>query len=62
MEVKVTVSPDGSTEIEVDGVKGTGCTKYTDAVIKALGGKVTSDKKKAEYHEKETATVKAGNK
>ena len=60
MEVRVTVSPDGSTEIEVDGVKGSGCTKYTDAVVKALGGNVLSDKKKPEYHEKADDTVKAG--
>ena len=60
MEVKVTVNPDGSTEIEVDGVKGAGCTKYTDAVIKALGGKVISDTKKPEYHEQADETVKAG--
>ncbi len=60
MEVKVTVSPDGSTEIEVNGVKGTGCTKYTDAIVKALGGDVTSDKKKPEYHEQAEDNVKAG--
>lgn len=60
MEVKVTVNPDGSTEIEVNGVKGSGCTQYTDAVVKALGGQVTSDTKKPEYHEKADNSVKAG--
>ena len=60
MEVKVTINEDGSTEIEVDGVKGQGCTKYTDAIIKALGGTVTSDKKKPEFYEKADENVKAG--
>jgi hypothetical protein len=60
MEVVVTVSPDGSTEMEVNGVKGEGCTKYTDAVIKALGGGVTSDKKKPDFYEKEDDNVKVG--
>tara|TARA_Y100000310_G_scaffold343665_1_gene452350 strand:+ start:4909 stop:5088 length:180 start_codon:yes stop_codon:yes gene_type:complete len=59
MEVKVTVNPDGTTEIEVDGIKGEGCTKYTDAVVKALGGKVTSDQKKPEFHEAAEDNVKA---
>jgi hypothetical protein len=58
MEVKVTINEDGSAEIEVNGVKGSSCTQYTDAVIQALGGKVTSDKKKPEYYEKDS--VKAG--
>ena len=60
MEVKVTVNPDGSTEIEVNGVKGEGCTKYTDAVIKALGGAVTSDEKKPDFYEKADDSIKVG--
>lgn len=60
MEVKVTVNPDGSTEIEVNGVKGEGCTKYTDAVVKALGGSVTSDEKKPEFYEQTDSSMKVG--
>ena len=60
MEVVVNVNPDGSTEIEVNGVKGEGCTKYTDAVIKALGGDVTSDEKKPDFYEKADDNVKVG--
>ena len=57
-EIKVTVSEDGSVEIDVNGVKGKSCEKYTEAITKALGGKITSDKKKPEYYEKNS--VKAG--
>lgn len=60
MEVVVTVNPDGSAEVEVNGVQGEGCTKYTDAVIEALGGDVTSDKKKPDFYEKADDNVKVG--
>lgn len=58
-KVTVTVNKDGTTEIDVDGVKGSGCQKYTDAVLKALGGSVIKDEKKPEFYEKSTDSVKA---
>lgn len=56
-QITVTVNRDGTTEIDVNGVKGTGCEKYTQAVLKALGGVVISDEKKPEYYEKSSNTV-----
>ena len=60
MEVKVIVNEDGTTEIEVDGVVGSGCTQYTQAVIKALGGQVTKDEKKPEYYQTDSSKVRGG--
>lgn len=57
MKVTVTINPDGTTNIDVDGVKGSGCEKYTEAVIKALGGKKVDDKKKPEYYQKGGSSV-----
>jgi hypothetical protein len=37
--IEVTIKPDGTTEIHVQGVKGMACTDITAALEKALGGK-----------------------
>lgn len=58
IEVKVVINEDGTVETEVNGVKGSGCTQYTDAVIRALGGEVIKDEKKKEYYESESTSVK----
>ena len=58
VEVKVTIHEDGSVDTEVNGVKGSGCTQYTDAVIKALGGEVIKEEKKPEFYETDSETVK----
>lgn len=50
-QVKVIVDPEGKVTMEVNGVVGTSCEKYTDAVKRALGGKVESEKEKASYYE-----------
>lgn len=56
--VTVTISNDGTVEVDVDGVKGDGCQKYTDAVLKALGGPVIKDEKKPEFYQKADNTVR----
>ena len=58
-KIKVTISDDGTVEVDVNGVKGSGCQKYTDAVLKALGGELLKDEKKPEYYESESNTVSA---
>jgi hypothetical protein len=40
-EIVVTISPAGETQVEVKGVKGTGCKALTDALEKSLGGVVS---------------------
>jgi hypothetical protein len=56
--------PPGATDvkIDVDGVKGKACTDITKTIEDALGGDVTSRKKKPEFFDKETHTekIKAG--
>ncbi len=49
-KITLLVNEDGSVQLEVEGVKGKGCTELTADVEKALGT-VTSVKKKAEYHQ-----------
>lgn len=59
IEVKVVVNEDGTVETEVNGVKGSGCTQYTNAVIKALGGEVIKEEKKPEYYQSDNTSVKS---
>ena len=49
MKITVTVNEDGTTEVDVEGVQGPACKTYTDAVMKALGGKLLEEKKKPEF-------------
>jgi hypothetical protein len=49
--VTITIAPDGSPTIQVNGVKGTSCKDVTKAVEKALG-KVARDKPTPEMLEK----------
>lgn len=60
-QITVTINRDGTTEIDVNGVKGSGCEQYTQAILKALGGVVISDEKKPEYYEQSTNTVSTKN-
>lgn len=47
-EILVTIRPDGSTKIDVQGACGPSCADLTRAIEQALGS-VTSDVKKSEY-------------
>ena len=58
-EVTVTINRDGTVEVDVNGVQGSGCQDYTDAVLKALGGEVIKDEKKPEFYQSQGGTVKA---
>lgn len=49
--VTVTIKPDGTSSIDVDGVKGSSCTNVTDALINAMGGTVLKDDKKPEFYQ-----------
>ena len=50
-KVTVTIAPDGTTSIEVEGVKGKGCVELTRDIEKALGS-VSKDTKTSEYRER----------
>lgn len=47
-KVTITIAPDGSPTIHVEGIKGPSCKDITRAVEKALGT-VKSDKNTAEF-------------
>ena len=51
--IKVTISPKGKIETEVQGVKGTGCTAILDALTAQIGTAV-EDRPTDEYYEAET--------
>lgn len=61
-EIEVTINPDGTTKIEVNGMQGSGCSLHTNALVQALGGKVVSDEKKPEFFqtEKDKEQIKQG--
>ena len=52
--IEVIIDEDGTTHVEVNGVVGSECEKYTEAIKKALGGAVVSEEKKPEYYQTET--------
>lgn len=61
-QIEVTVAPDGETKVEVKGcpgiILGKQCADLTKALESALGS-VTSDVKKPEFYQPQTATQKA---
>ena len=52
--VTVLIPPTGDVKVDVEGVKGTLCVDITKGIMDALGGDVTSSKKKPEFFDKET--------
>lgn len=57
-KITVTISNGGQVEVDVNGVKGPSCQKYTDAIVKAISGEVIKDEKKPEFYEKAANSVK----
>lgn len=57
-EIVFRMMPDGSREVEVNGVTGKACTKMTEKMMKELGKK-TSEKKKADYNKAEDKSKEA---
>ena len=55
MEVVVTIAPDGSAVIDVEGAVGKSCETVTEALARALGGGVTDVKHKDSYFVEEVA-------
>jgi hypothetical protein len=53
--VIITIAPDGTPTINVNGVKGKSCKDVTKTVERALGS-VVSDKETSEMYEKEQKT------
>jgi hypothetical protein len=60
-KIEVTINEDGTVDIDVNGVVGKACEKYTDALRQALGATVLSDNKKPEYYQAEQTKVKIKN-
>jgi hypothetical protein len=52
-EIRITINPDGTTEIDLKGYEGKGCGKITDELTKALGGEVIKRNQKCEYNKPE---------
>lgn len=54
-EIVFRMQPDGSREVEVNGVTGKNCAKMTEKMLKDLGKK-TDEKKKSDYNKVAVAT------
>lgn len=55
-EIEITIEPDGSTEIDLKGFHGKGCSEITDKLVKALEGEVVTRTPKAEYYKPKPKT------
>lgn len=56
--ITVVIPLGGEVTFDVEGVKGKACVDITKSIQDALGGDVTSSKKKPEYFDKETEKAK----
>ena len=48
-EIEITIDAEGSTEIDLKGFHGKGCSEITDLLTKSLAGDVVTRSPKAEY-------------
>jgi hypothetical protein len=49
--ITLTIDPEtAEVEVETAGYKGVGCAAVVEAFVKDYGGKVTDDRRKAEYN------------
>lgn len=55
-EIEITIDSGGSTEIDLKGFHGKGCSEITDALIKSLQGDVVTRSPKAEYYKPKPKT------
>lgn len=55
-EIEITINTDGSTEIDLKGYHGKGCSEITDKLVKALDGEVVDRTKKREYYKPKIKT------
>lgn len=56
--ITVTLPLGGEMSIDMDGVKGKACIDITKSLQEAMGGDVTSQKKKPEYFKEEIVKEK----
>lgn len=54
-EIRIKVDNEGNIEAEVNGVKGKGCEKLLEGLLR--GGKVKEEKLKSEYYQTEERIV-----
>ena len=54
-EIEITIDAEGSTEIDLKGFHGKGCSEITDLLTKSLGN-VVKRAPKAEYYKPKTKT------
>lgn len=58
-ELRISVSPDGETTVEVNGMRGPACLRATRAIEQAIGS-VAERRKKKEYYDQEGRTGNRG--
>lgn len=51
MAVEVIIEKDGTTRVEINGVCGPGCERFTDAIQRSLNADVVSEETKDAYYE-----------
>jgi len=52
--ITVDISPDGTIDIDIDGIQGKGCKDYSKALIDALEAEVIEDEEKPDYYAQES--------
>jgi len=56
--ITLTFPPGGEVNIDVDGVKGKACLDITKSIQEALGGDITSQKKKGDFFKEDSLKEK----
>ena len=53
-KMKIRLFPDGSIQMETEGIKGKKCTDYAKVLAKLADAKIENIEKTSEYYEQET--------
>jgi hypothetical protein len=53
-QIKLRIYPDGRVEAEIDGIPGSGCTKFIPLVEQLVGGETIESQRTATYFVDET--------
>ncbi len=52
-EIEIIINTDGTSEIDLKGFHGKGCSKIMEELVKAIGGEVQKRTKKCDYYQPE---------
>lgn len=56
-KMKIRLFPDGTIQMETEGIKGTKCTDYAKVLARLADAKISNIEKTEEYYQQETVQI-----